>query len=224
LNNSGKEILSQLNNPAADRLFLSLYGPEMIESNRKRYAKLVNELINPAVFSATDVNNKEEVRLYTAAGRTELGGNHTDHNHGKILAAAINLDIVAAVVKRPDKHILFRSTGFSDVIVDIDDLHPKPEERGTTEALVRGIVSVFAERGYPVGGLTVNADSTVLPGSGLSSSTAIESLFGKIIDDMYGQESCTSLEIAKIGQYAENTCFGKPCGLMAQISCATGGA
>jgi galactokinase len=221
---NGKEILSQLNNPVADRLFLSLYGPEMLESNRKRYEKLVKELINPAVFSAVGVNNKDEIRLYTAAGRTELGGNHTDHNHGKILAASINLDIAAVAVKRPDKRILFRSTDFSDVIVNLDDLRPRPEERGTTEALIRGIVSVFDERGDPVGGLIVNADSAVLPGSGLSSSAAIESLFGKIIDDMYGQGNCTSLEIAKIGQYAENIYFGKPCGLMDQIACATGGA
>jgi galactokinase len=214
-----KDILLKLDGAGAGELFSSLYGEERAASNRKRYRKLVEELPSPQA----DPNDAEDIRLYTAPGRTEMGGNHTDHNHGKILAASIHLDIAAAAFKRRGRFILFRSTGFPDVTVDIDDLRRRPEEEGTTGALIRGVASAFAERGTHAGGCTINADSMVFPGSGLSSSAALEALIGKIIDDLYGEGRCPSLEIAKIGRYAENVFFGKPCGLMDQIACATGG-
>jgi galactokinase len=219
----GKGMALQLNSPAADKLFLSLYGPERIEPNRRRYAKPAEELLDRNIFSSAGVPPEEEIRLYTNARRTELGGNHADHNHSKILAASINLDIAAAVVKRPDEYIVFRSSGFPDAGVCLDELHPKPEERRTAEALIRSIASAFIEKGVPTGGMTVNADSMVFPGFGLSSSAAAEALFEKIIDDLYGQGNRSSVEIAQIGQYAENNFFGKPCALMAQIACAAGG-
>ncbi|MDR3145670.1 MAG: galactokinase, partial [Treponema sp.] len=172
----------------------------------------------------------EDLRVFTAPGRTELGGNHTDHNRGKVLAASVQLDSVAIAAPRKDGRVIFRSTAYPDVVVDLADpsgaadLAPKAAERGTTEALVRGIAAEFAARGVAVGGFVANADSTVLSGSGLSSSAAVEVLLGRIFDSLYGGGTRSALEIAQIGQRAENNYFGKPCGLMDQIACASGGA
>jgi len=175
--------------------------------------------------------NKEGcVKIFSAPGRTELAGNHTDHNNGKVLAAAINLEITATVKKTGDNTVFFRSTGFPDVTVKLTnekgepDLQPKPEETGTTEALIRGIAAEFYKRGCPAGGFSADARSNVLPGSGLSSSAAIEVLFGRIFDSFYGEGKRSAVEIAQIGQIAENIYFGKPCGLMDQIACASGSA
>ncbi|MDR2133476.1 MAG: galactokinase, partial [Treponema sp.] len=171
-----------------------------------------------------------EIRLFTAAGRTELGGNHTDHNRGKVLAASIQLDSAASAAPRKDKKVFFRSKGYPDVRVDLADPSGAPDfgvkesEKGTTEALVRGIAAEFASRGTEVRGFTANAASTVLPGSGLSSSAAAEVLFGRIFDNLYGGGKRSALELAQIGQKAENLYFGKPCGLMDQTACASGGA
>jgi galactokinase len=168
-------------------------------------------------------------RIFSAPGRTELGGNHTDHNRGRVLAAAIQMDAVAVVVPLAEKKVFFHSDGFPDVSVcldggDGDAFSPRPEERGTTEALVRGIAAEFAARGIEVGGFSAYASSTVLPGSGLSSSAAIEVLIAKIVDSLYGGGQCSPLELAQIGQKAENSFFGKPSGLMDQAASAFGGA
>jgi galactokinase len=165
-----------------------------------------------------------DIRLFTAAGRTELGGNHTDHNHGKVLAASIQLDAVAAVSPRRDKKVFFRSSGFPDVSIDIGDLRPQEHERGTTESLIRGMAAEMAKDGIAVNGWTANADSTVLPGSGLSSSAACEVLFGSICNYLYGGGKYTPLQIAQMAQRVENNYFGKPCGLMDQAASAIGGA
>jgi len=170
------------------------------------------------------------IRKFSAPGRTELAGNHTDHNRGKVLAAAIQLENAASVQQRDDNIVFFRSVGFPDVEVNLvdsngkPDLEPKAEETGKTEALIRGIAAEFNRRGYPVGGFSANAVSTVLPGSGLSSSAALEVLIGRIFDCLYSDGKCSFLEIAQIGQIAENVYFGKPCGLMDQIACSCGGA
>jgi galactokinase len=229
----GQELLARLDSPEATKLFTMLYGQEEAPAGKKRYASLIEALLRD------DENNfprsrfpeaAGDLRLFTAAGRTELGGNHTDHNRGRVLAASIQLDQAAVVVPRQDSRIFFRSTGYPDVTVDLTDtsgrpdLAPQEHENGTTEALIRGIAAEFTARGAAVKGFTVNADSTVLPGSGLSSSAAVEVLFGRIIDNLYNGGSCDSLEIAQIGQKAENVYFGKPCGLMDQTACAFGGA
>jgi galactokinase len=182
-------------------------------------------------FPGTDFpETRGELRVFTAAGRTELGGNHTDHNRGKVLAASIQMDAAAIVAPRQDKRVFFRSTGYPDVSVNLanadgsEDFENKGEEKGTTESLVRGIAAELTRRGVAVGGFSANAASTVLPGSGLSSSAAVEVLFGRIFDNLYGGGKRSALELAQIGQIAENNYFGKPCGLMDQIGCATGGA
>ncbi|MCL1836584.1 MAG: galactokinase [Treponema sp.] len=215
---TGKDTLRYLNSPGGEALFAPLYGPSAAARERQRYAVLADGVAagNP--------------RLFSAPGRTELGGNHTDHNRGRVLAAAIQMDAAAAVVPRGDRTVFFRSTGFPDVLVSLDgpdgkpDLSPKPEERGKTESLVRGIASGFADRGVEVGGFSANASSTVLPGSGLSSSAAVEVLIAKIFDCLYGGGRCSAVELARICQQAENAFFGKPCGLMDQAASACGGA
>jgi galactokinase len=167
--------------------------------------------------------------VFSAPGRTELGGNHTDHNRGRVLAASIQMDAVAVAFPTNDKRVFFRSVGFPDVVVNLDDgegntdLSPKKEEQGTTEALVRGIAAEFAKRGT-IGGFCANASSTVLQGSGLSSSAALEVLIAKIFDSLYQGGKCSALELAQISQKAENDFFGKPCGLMDQAASACGGA
>ena len=218
-------LLESLKSPGAGRIFETLYGPGGVEDARRRYAGLVTNLGKIKADYLFDFPELEgDVRLFTAAGRTELGGNHTDHNQGKVLAASIQMDQAAAAAPRKDKTVVFRSTGYPDVVVDLSDLAPRPGERETTEALIRGTAAEFARRGVAVGGFTANAASTVLAGSGLSSSAAVEVLFGRIFDNFYGGGGYSALEIARIGQRAENDYFGKPSGLMDQTACASGGA
>ena len=211
-------------------IFAELYGPEHINAARQRYRALI-EAMTGAGFPAAELAEADgNLRVFCAPGRTELGGNHTDHNRGKVLAASIQLDSVAIVRARKDRGVFFRSGGYPDVAVRLADesgaadLKPRPEEQGMTEALVRGIAAELDRRGSGIGGFSANAASTVLPGSGLSSSAAVEVLFGRIFDCLYGDGKRSALEIAQIGQIAENTFFGKPCGLMDQTACASGGA
>ncbi len=211
-------LLEIFQSPKAAGIFENLYGTDQVDAARKRYVSLAEGLMQGFPGSGDDV------RVFTSAGRTELGGNHTDHNFGKVLAASIQMDAVAVVAPRNDKKVIFRSTGYPDVVVDLKDLSIIEKEKGTTEALVRGIAAELSARGVPVGGFTANAASTVLGGSGLSSSAAVEVLFGKIFDCLYGEGKRTALEIAQIGQKAENIYFGKPSGLMDQTACASGGA
>jgi galactokinase len=229
---TGKRLLESLNSPRASEIFEELYGPHETAEARSRYAGLVEGLEEiPRDFPHRDFSELSgDVRLFTAAGRTELGGNHTDHNQGKVLAASIQLDLAAAALRRKDKTVIFRSVGYPDVVVDLADpsgawdLAPKPGERETTEALVRGIAAEFTARGTEVGGFIANAASRVMAGSGLSSSAAVEVLLARIFDNFYGEGKRSALEIAQIGQRAENVYFGKPSGLMDQAACASGGA
>ena len=224
---TGQELLNQLNSQNAGGLFSTLYGKDDVESARQRYHRLVEGFLQdePGAFPRNEFPEVSgELRVFSVPGRTELGGNHTDHNRGKVLAASIQLDAAAVAAPRADKKVFFRSTGHPDVKVDLSDLSPKEGEKGNTNALVRGIAAEFAAQGTPVNGFTANGDSMVLPGSGLSSSAAVEVLFAKIFDNLYCGGKRSALELAKIGQKAENVYFGKPCGLMDQTACASGGA
>jgi galactokinase len=223
-----KEWLNSIHNSRSTPFFESLYGSGAAERERRRYAALAEKMSSQAGFPPEFSVAEEDIRVFSAPGRTELGGNHTDHNRGRVLAAAIQMDAVAVVAPRGDRRVFFRSTGFPDVLVNLDgengpELSPRPEERGTTEALVRGIAAEFARRGVQPGGFSANASSTVLPGSGLSSSAAVEVLLAKIVDSLYGGGQCSPLELAQIGQRAENDFFGKPSGLMDQAASAFGG-
>jgi galactokinase len=250
---TGKALLDFINSPGGEDLFIPLYGHDGIMEARRRYTSLIDGMLKfagkpaqgPIGFSKDKPvhdfpETAGQLRLFTAPGRTELGGNHTDHNQGKVLAASIQLDLAAVVAPRNDGIVVFRSVGYPDVVVDLGNpaesgarkvhpepaavLNPDPAEKGTTEALVRGIAAEFERRGTRIRGFTANAASTVLPGSGLSSSAVIEVLIGKIFDNLYGEGKRSALELAQIGQKAENIFFGKPSGLMDQTACASGGA
>jgi galactokinase len=184
------------------------------------------------------INNEEKVKLdtgfmtafggvperyFSAPGRTEIGGNHTDHQRGRVLAAAVNLDTQAAVRENGTNTIQVLSQGYPMCCVDLSDPEPKALEVNSTNALIRGVAAVFARQGCPVRGFDAYVTSTVLPGSGLSSSAAFEVLVGTIINSLFFEGKATMPEIAAIGQYAENVYFGKPCGLMDQMASAVGG-
>jgi len=160
---------------------------------------------------------------FSAPGRTEISGNHTDHQHGCVLAAAVDLETTAEVTLRPDSIIRVASEGYAPVEIDLNDLSVHAEEKNTTAALVRGVAAAFAQRGCKLHGFDAAVRSTVLPGSGLSSSAAFEVLIGTICNELFFVKKCSAIEIAQIGQYAENVYFGKPCGLMDQMASSVGG-
>ena len=159
---------------------------------------------------------------YSAPGRTEIGGNHTDHQRGRVLAAAVNLDTIAAVRANGTDTIRILSKGYPLCEVNVTELEPAASEINSTPALVRGTAARFAQLGCKVGGFDAYCESTVLPGSGLSSSAAFEVLIGTIINGLFFENKATAPEVAQIGQYAENVFFGKPCGLMDQTASAVG--
>lgn len=169
------------------------------------------------------VGGDREIWAASAPGRTELAGNHTDHNRGKVLAASIDLDSIATIAPRPDTVVRLSSAGFPLVEIDLADTGVRDEERESTAALVRGVAAGFAREGLAVGGFDATASSSVLTGSGLSSSASIEVLIGTIFDAVYNDGNAGATRVAQIGKFAENTYFGKPSGLMDQVACATGG-
>lgn len=164
------------------------------------------------------------VALCSAPGRTEIGGNHTDHQHGRVLAGAVDLDFLACASPNGTNTIRFQSEGWPMVEVNLDTLDPKDDEKESTAALVRGMAAQAAQKGYSVAGFDVYATSSVLPGSGLSSSAACEVLLGVIENHLFCRDELDPVTIAQMGQKAENVYFGKPCGLMDQTASSVGGA
>ena len=193
-----------------------VYGKDECEFQQARYLKLAES------FEKT-FSGDSDLRFFSAPGRTEVGGNHTDHNNGKVLAAAINLDAVAAVSVRDDGIICVNSEGYAPITVDSNDLEIKDDEAGKSNALIRGVCARFNELGYKYGGFNAAITSRVLSGSGLSSSAAYEVLIGTILNYIYNDGKISAVEIAQISQYAENVYFKKPCGLMDQTACSVGG-
>ena len=165
----------------------------------------------------------EKYYQFSAPGRTEISGNHTDHQHGCVLAAAVDLETVATVWLDESNQIQIQSEGYPVVTVNLNDLNVREEEKNTTAALIRGVASAFAQRGAKLSGFRAKVHSTVLPGSGLSSSAAFEVLIGTILNELFFDKKLTAVEIAHVGQYAENVYFGKPCGLMDQTASSVGG-
>ena len=165
-----------------------------------------------------------DIEIYSVPGRTEIIGNHTDHNHGKVMAGAINRDILAIVSKNDDDVIRFCSEGYSKDQIKISDVtSPDKFRKFTSRALVAGMVNAFIEAGHAVGGYDAYSCTEVLKGSGLSSSAAFEVMIGNILNHLYNEGKVDNKEIAKYAQYSENVYFGKPCGLMDQMACAVGG-
>jgi len=201
-----------------DAALARLYGSEdgVPAGQKRRWARLFEECRQR--FGAA------EVRLFSAPGRTEIGGNHTDHNWGKVLAAAIDLDSIAVAWPTADDTITICSEGYDrPFVVPLNVLSAVASERGTTAALIRGIASRFRQLGYAAGGFRACIASDVPVGSGLSSSASIEVLIATILNSFYNAGAVSAAQMAIVGQYAENVFFGKPCGLMDQITCAVGG-
>ena len=212
------EILMKINTSGSDAILADLYGESAVAFQRTRYEKAV-----VGFKSAFPESAEKGISIFSAPGRTELCGNHTDHQHGRVLAAAVDLDAIAVVSPNGKKMIRLQSEGYPFVEVDLGDLSPKEEEKGTTAALIRGVAACFSGLGVEVGGFDVYVTSSVLSGSGLSSSAAFEVLVGKVIDCLFNGGKAGNEEIAKFGQIAENIYFGKACGLMDQMVSAVGG-
>ena len=208
-------IKDNINSSASDKLFSELYGSQT-DRQKKRYCEAVDEFNR--IFPDYD-----DVSVYSAPGRTEIGGNHTDHQNGQILAAAVNLDIIAIAAFHDEPVIRIKSKGFEMDTIDISDLSVKENEKGKSSALIRGIVSRFEQLGYKTGGFDAYTTSDVLKGSGLSSSAAFEVLIGTILSEHFNGGRISPVEIAVISQYSENEYFGKKSGLMDQMVSSVGG-
>ena len=163
-----------------------------------------------------------EAGLYSAPGRTEIGGNHTDHQHGRVLAGSVNIDMIAAAAPNDKNQLRVQSEGYDLCVIDLNDLEARKEEENTTAALLRGECAAFTQRGAKLAGLDVYVSSNVPKGSGVSSSAAFEVLIGVILNDCFMAEKVSPIAIAQIGQWAENVYFGKPCGLMDQMASSVG--
>ena len=163
-----------------------------------------------------------EAGLYSAPGRTEIGGNHTDHQHGRVLAGSVNIDMIAAAAPNDKNQLRVQSEGYDLCVIDLNDLEARKEEENTTASLLRGECAAFTQRGAKLAGLDVYISSNVPKGSGVSSSAAFEVLIGVILNDCFMTEKVSPIAIAQIGQWAENVYFGKPCGLMDQMASSVG--
>jgi len=198
--------------------FHKMYGNDnqVLKEQKERYQKLEDEFLQR--FDDSDKY------YFSAPGRTEIGGNHTDHNHGIVIAASVNLDSIGLVAKNQNNKIVLYSEGYSHPFeIDLNQLEIDEKEKGTTNSLIRGIAKRFKELGFNTGGFSGCMTSDVLPGSGLSSSASVEVLIGTIFNCLFNEGKISAETIAQIGQYAENTYFGKPCGLMDQMACSVGG-
>ena len=195
----------------------SLYccAPAETASEAARYAVVLDGL-------EKTFGSHAEAGLYSAPGRTEIGGNHTDHQHGRVLAGSVNIDMIAAAAPNDKNQLRVQSEGYDLCVIDLNDLEARKEEENTTAALLRGECAAFTQRGAKLAGLDVYISSNVPKGSGVSSSAAFEVLIGVILNDCFMTEKVSPIAIAQIGQWAENVYFGKPCGLMDQMASSVG--
>ncbi|MBQ6392265.1 MAG: galactokinase [Eubacterium sp.] len=208
-------IKERLKNWVYKDLLLDIYVDESkLVYQTDRYIK--------AIEKYESLYGEDQVAIYSAPGRSEVGGNHTDHQHGEILAASINLDAIAITKKRDDSLVRVVSDNYDEIVIDTNDISLKEEEKESTTALIKGVLAGAAQRGYRIGGFQAYITSDVLIGAGLSSSAAFETIIGTIISYLYNDGKLDSVTNAVIGQYAENVYFGKPCGLMDQMACSVG--
>lgn len=189
-----------------DNIFANIYKPQDIESQKSRYMSAVEK------FTAL-YPNRNDIHVYSAPGRTEIGGNHTDHQHGCVIAGAVDLDVIGVAAFHDENIIRIKSEGYDEFAVSLDDLDVHIGEKGSSE-IVRGIAARFKDLGVEISGFDMYTTSNVLAGSGISSSAAFETLIATAIDSYYNNNQIGAVEIAKIGQYAENFYFGKKSGLM----------
>ena len=209
-----KQLTEFIKQGQLDEKIAYLMGKEKVESQKERYLRIIEK--------ADVLYKANEYHIFSAPGRSEIGGNHTDHQNGHVLAASVNVDIICVACENDD-YVEVYSEGFDIKPIAINDLNPRKEEEHTTEALIRGTLYRFKELGYNIGGFKGYFDSEVLKGSGISSSAAYEVLIGTVLSHLYNDGKISPIEIAKIGQFAENVHFNKPCGLMDQMACSVGG-
>lgn len=209
-----RELIRVLENGGLSK-YSALYAD--VDATAKRFIKAINE------FTST-YGDDRDISLFSVPGRSEIIGNHTDHNQGKVMAGAINRDIISVAARNDSGVISFRSEGYSEDRIKISDVsNPDGFKRFTSRALVAGMTDAFIRAGHKVGGYDAYSCTEVLKGSGLSSSAAFEVMIGNILNHLYNEGRVENSEIAKYAQYAENVYFGKPCGLMDQMACAVGG-
>ena len=210
------ELLNSIKSGALDARLAEIYGSEAVEAQKERYVGALDDFYS--------MYGEREVSLFSVPGRSEISGNHTDHNFGKVLAGSINLDIIAVASKTDDSLIRIKSRGFDEDCVDISEyLTPNEDDYFKSGALIAGMARAFTNNELKIGGYVAYTTSNVFKGSGLSSSAAFEVMIGNILNYFYNEGKVDNVEIAKMAQFAENKFFGKPCGLMDQVACAVGG-
>ncbi len=211
------QLIKNISNGELDGIFTTLYGEQNIPYQKQRYIAAINEFVSL-------YGEDQELELFSVPGRSELSGNHTDHNRGSVIAASIDLDTIAIVSRTEGSVIRVKSSGHNADRIDISDFtSPRPEMYGRSGSIIAGMCRGLSDKGYKTGGFVAYTTSNVPGGSGLSSSAAFENMIGTIINHLYNDGKIDNVEIAKISQYAENEFFGKPCGLMDQVACAVGG-
>lgn len=211
-----RQMAEQISKGALDSVLTRLYGEKALSMQKNRYCKTIDEFEKR--FGAN-----REIALFSAPGRTEICGNHTDHQHGRVFAASVDLDVIGAASKNNDGVIRIQSEGYPLDTIDLRDLSIQDRERNKAAALIRGMAARFQQMGFKIGGFDAYTTSNVLKGSGLSSSAAFETLVGVMLSGLYADGNVTPVQIAQIGQYAENNYFGKPSGLMDQTASSVGG-
>ncbi|MBF0579148.1 galactokinase [Erysipelotrichaceae bacterium RD49] len=208
------ELVTAIEAGKQDEKLIELYGT-LAESQKPRYTKALEKFI--------ELYGDKEAAVISVPGRSEVIGNHTDHQRGEVMAASINLDIIAVVAPRTDGIVKVLSDDYDIPAIDLADLTVHENEKETSQALIRGVAARIQQLGGNIGGFDGYMTSDVLQGSGLSSSAAFEVMIGNIFSDLYNEGKLDPVDLAKIGQYAENVFFGKPCGLMDQSACSVGG-
>ena len=208
-------IAEKIKSGALDRALIALYGEGRLEYQRERYYTTVQSFI--ATYGDRDAE------LFSVPGRTEISGNHTDHNNGKVICGSVDIDIISVAAKTDNGVISLKSDGYRESVIDIASISVGSVKPGCSAALIAGVADWFANNSHKTGGFCAYTKSDVIMGSGISSSAAFEVMAGEILNVFYNNGGMSAMELAKAGQYAENVFFGKPCGLMDQAACATGG-
>ena len=210
------DLIAYIKEDKLDSRLLDIYlDDEKLDYQKNRYANAIQSFVD--LFGS-----ERDIQIVSAPGRTEVGGNHTDHQHGQVLAASINDDAIAVVAANDSNSVQVKSEGYDKITFSLKDIDKNSEEEGTTIALIKGVLAGIKERGFAVGGFDAYITSDVLGGSGLSSSAAFETVIGNVLSSLYNDMKIDPVTIAIIGQYAENYYFGKPCGLMDQMACSVG--
>ena len=209
------ELKEYIKSEQIDEILSKIICSDKLEEEKNRYLKLLDE--------AHELYGDGDYHIISSPGRSEIGGNHTDHQHGHVLAASLNIDNIAIVKPNNDNIVRYKDGSFKTKPVDLDDLKVHENELNTSESLIRGIAYRIDELGYKIGGFDMACNSKVLVGSGISSSACFEVMIVEAFNCLYNNEKIEAAERAKIGQYAENFYFGKPSGLLDQTAISVGG-